>query len=90
MSIKASLQHGSQQPLPPRSGRSPGEGNGNLLHYSCLGNPMDKGAWQATVHGVTIVRHNLATEQQPGINNPCSHFPHCAMGNLYDQQNMAE
>ena len=34
------------------SGRSPGEGNGNLLQYSCLRNPMDRGAWQATVHGV--------------------------------------
>ena len=33
-------------------GRSPGEGNGNLLQYSCLGNPMDRGAWQAAVHGV--------------------------------------
>ena len=38
--------------LIPVSGRSPGEGNGNPLPYSCLGNPMDKGAWQATVHGV--------------------------------------
>ena len=35
------------------SGRSPGEGNGNPLRYSCLGNPIDRGAWQATVHGVT-------------------------------------
>ena len=34
------------------SARFPGEGNGNLLQYSCLGNPMDRGAWQATVHGV--------------------------------------
>ena len=34
------------------SGRSPGEGNGNTLQYSCLGNPMDTGAWQATVHRV--------------------------------------
>ena len=32
-------------------GRSPGEGNGNPLQYSCLENPMDRGAWQATVHG---------------------------------------
>ena len=39
--------------LIPRPGRSPGEGNGNVLQYSCLGNPMDRGAWQATVHGVT-------------------------------------
>ena len=37
----------------PGSGRAPGEGNGNLLHYSCLKNPMDRGAWQGTVHGVT-------------------------------------
>ena len=34
------------------SGRSPGEGNGNPLQYSCLENPMDRGAWWATVHGV--------------------------------------
>ena len=35
------------------SGRSAGEGNDNPLQYSCLGNPMDRGAWWATVHGVT-------------------------------------
>ena len=34
-------------------GRSPGEGHGNSLQYSCLENPMDRGAWQATVHGLT-------------------------------------
>ena len=39
--------------LIPGWGRSPGEGNGNPLQYSCLENPMDGGAWQATVHGVT-------------------------------------
>ena len=37
----------------PRSGRSPEGGNGNLLQHSCLENPMDRGAWWATVHGVT-------------------------------------
>ena len=37
----------------PGLGRSPGEGNGNLLQYSCLGNPKDRGVWQATAHGVT-------------------------------------
>ena len=37
----------------PGSGKSPGEENGNPLHYSCLGNPMDSGAQWATVHGVT-------------------------------------
>ena len=36
----------------PGSGRSPGEGNGNPFKYSCLGNLMDRGTWQATVHGV--------------------------------------
>ena len=36
----------------PGSGRSPGEGNGNPLQYSCLENPMDGGAWWATIHGV--------------------------------------
>ena len=39
--------------LIPGLGRSPGEGNGNPLQYSCLGNPMDRGAWWATVSGVT-------------------------------------
>ena len=38
--------------LIPGSRRSPGEGNGNLLQYSCLGSPMNRGAWQSTVHGV--------------------------------------
>ena len=37
----------------PESGRSPGEGNGNSLQYSCLENAMDRGAWWATVYGVT-------------------------------------
>ena len=37
----------------PGQERSPGEGNGNSLQYSCLGNPTDRGAWRATVHGVT-------------------------------------
>ena len=39
--------------LIPGSGRSPGEGNGNPLQYSCLENPVDKEAWWATVHGLT-------------------------------------
>ena len=46
----------------PGSGRSAGEGNGNPLQYSCLENPMDRGALQATVHGVARVRHDLATK----------------------------
>ena len=51
----------------PGSGRSPGEGNGNTLQYSCLGNRRDRGAWQATAHGVTRVRHNLVTKTPPSL-----------------------
>ena len=40
--------HGSEE--------SPGEGNGKLIQYSCLGNPMDRGVWWATVHGVAKSR----------------------------------
>ena len=43
-------------------GRSPGEGNDNPLQYSCLENPMDRGAWWATVHGVARVGHDLVTK----------------------------
>ena len=50
--------------LIPGSGRSPGEGNGNPLQYSCLGNPMDRGAWQDTAHGDVKDGRNLATKQQ--------------------------
>ena len=42
----------------PGLGRSPGGGHGKPLQYSCQENPMDRGAWQATVHGVARVRHD--------------------------------
>ena len=42
----------------PGSGRSPGEGNGNPLQWSCQENPLDGGAWQATVHGSQRVGHD--------------------------------
>ena len=45
-------------------GRSSREENGCQLQYSCLGNPMDRGAWLITVHGVARVRHDLVTKQQ--------------------------
>ena len=48
----------------PGSGRSPGERNGNPLQYSCLANPMDRGAWQAIVHGVTEESNMTATEHR--------------------------
>ena len=43
----------------PGSRRSPGEGNGNLLQYTCLESPLDRGAWWATVHGVAKSRTRL-------------------------------
>ena len=49
----------------PGSGRSPGEGNGNPLQYSLLENPMERGAWQATDHGITRVGHNLMNKPPP-------------------------
>ena len=45
----------------PESGRSPGGGNGNPLQYSWLEDPMDSGAWRATVHGVTKSQTQLST-----------------------------
>ena len=67
--------------LIPRSGRSPGEGNGNLLQYSCPENLMDREAWWATVHGVARVGYDLATkpppphlEQRPGLPSRTKNF----------------
>jgi len=53
--------------LIPWLGRFPGEGNSNPLQYSCLENPMDRGAWQGTIHGVARVGHDLATKPPPSI-----------------------
>ena len=47
----------------PGLGRFPGEGNGNPLQYSCLENPMGRGVWQATVHGVPRVVYDLVPKQ---------------------------
>ena len=59
---KESACHAGYPGLIPGSGRSPGEGNGNPLQYSCLENPMDRGVWQATVHGVAK-KESSVTEQ---------------------------
>ena len=53
LSGKESACNAEVQGSVPQSGRSPGEGNGNPLQYSCLGNPMDREAWRAIVHGVS-------------------------------------
>ena len=52
LSDKESTCHARDMCSIPGSGRAPGEGNDSLLQCSCLGNPMGRGAWQATVHGV--------------------------------------
>ena len=62
--VKNSSADSGDMGLINRSGRSPGEGNGSQLKYFCLGNPMDRGAWQATNHGVAKVGNDLATKQQ--------------------------
>ena len=64
--------------LIPGSGRSPGEGNGNPLQYSCLENPPDRGAWRATVRGVRRVRHDSATD--PTV--PTAHVCHYVSLNI--------
>ena len=51
----------------PASGKFSGEADGNQLQYSCLGNPMDRRAWQATVHGIARVGHDLVTKSPPPI-----------------------
>ena len=50
---KESASNTGDAGLIPESGRAPGYGHGNPLQYSCLGNPMDRGVWQALVHRVT-------------------------------------
>ena len=57
---KASVYNAGDLGLIPGLGRSPGEGNGNPLQYSCLENSMDRGAWWATVHGVAKSRTRLS------------------------------
>ena len=61
--VKASACNAGDLSSIPGSGRSPGEGNGNPLQYSRLENPMDRGAWWATVHGIARVRHDLETKR---------------------------
>ena len=55
---KESAFNAGDMGLIPGLRRSPGEGNGNLLHYSCLENPIDRGAWWAIVRGSQRVRHD--------------------------------
>ena len=78
----------------PRWGRSPGERNSNSLQYSCLGNSMGRGAWQATVHGVTKnqtqqsdlgsqrIKHNRVTIAHPHSLLQESFHPGLSLGSL--------
>ena len=58
---KSACNAGATGSIPGLLGRSPREGNGNPLQYSCLENPIDRGAWRATVCGVTYSRTQLST-----------------------------
>ena len=62
LSIKESSSNAGDPDSIPKLGWSTGEGNGNPLQYSYLGNPMDRATWQVTVCGVASVRHDLATK----------------------------
>ena len=61
---KASVYNAGDLGLIPGLGRFSEERNGNPIQYSCLGNPVDRGAWRATVHEVTRVGCDLVTKQQ--------------------------
>ena len=68
VSGKKSAYNAGNTGLIPGSGRSPGEGNGNPFQYSCLGNLLNRGSWQAIVLGVEKrVRHDLTTKEQKHI-----------------------
>ena len=67
----------------PGSGRGPGEGNGNPLQYSCPGNPMDRGAWQATVRGVT-----KELDTTLWLNNKCNCMKDSTSGTLSQRINV--
>ena len=61
LSGRESICNAGDMSLIPGLGRFPGGGNGDSLQFSCLGNPMDRGAWRATVHGVAKIWTQLST-----------------------------
>ena len=73
LSGKESAYNARDTDLIPGSGRTPGEGNGNPFQYSCLGNPKDRGAWWATIHGVARVGHDLGTKSPQPI-SPANYY----------------
>ena len=82
LSGKGSACSAGDTGLIPESGRSPGEGNGNPLQYSCWGNSLDRDDWRATVHGVTKesdmtsrLNNNKVQNKRRGENCEAYHFP---------------
>ena len=70
----------------PGLGRSPGEGNGNPLQYSCLENPMDRGAWRAIVHGVAKSQTRLSdftTTTTTNVSQALDTWEHCHLHSSY-------
>ena len=76
--VKASASNAGDPGPIPGSGRSPGKGNGNPLQYSCLENPMDRGAWWAAVHGAQsqtrLKRLSMLACIVEGNGNPLQYF----------------
>ena len=64
--VKNLPAHAGDKGWIPGLGRSPGERNGNVPQYSCLGNSMDRGAWRATTYGIAKSRTRLSTHTLPG------------------------
>ena len=80
---KASVYNAGDPGLSPGMGRSPGEGNGNLLQYYCLENPMDRGAWYATVYGVAKSPTRLSNfTMQASRKNKLDYFSSIVDSNL--------
>jgi len=80
---KASVYNAGDLCLIPGSGRYPGEGNGNPLQYYCLENPMDRGAWYATVYGVAKSPTRLSNfTMQASRKNKLDYFSSIVDSNL--------
>ena len=73
--VKTALANAGDAGSILRLGRSLGLTSGNPLQYSCLGNPMDRGSWQATVHGILGVEHDFVTK--PPEHPMREHFGFC-------------
>ena len=84
LEVKASAYDAGDLGSIPGLGRSPGEGNGNPLQYSCLKNPMDRGAWWTTVHGVAESQTRLSDFTSSVTLNS---FPICVIMTIISFQN---